>query len=891
MQRNLRSIEKTAYETLIQEMNDIMVLHNVIDNCSFTDDKWQFESNSIAGIFELDFSLFSFPLFNGEKVYKVVCHGAKIELTNQEFAKVLFLEHLDKSATLYYYHRNGFNFIAKVCSFLKIYNVDAIDKNNVQDFYSYAFSHKVHANNIVKSFSPPAFQSLSGSALSLNNLVQYLKLYNVEGLIGGITIDTEQEALNTACSTFLGMNLSEYQNGDSFNYLGLDIGKHYIDHCGSLFEENIQYAIAARITLNETIHEVQRDLEQGNLESIQPIVAQALMGEKLTDLPDHQVRVWSKKKLEQIYDTSLKNFIKNYNQFAIVTSAFKLDVINEVIAKAKLPDRYDAQEFVRSILFARLNDKKIKKEESIFKEYLAVLKAKDEDPDIDFKKLISICNKTLNTFKQTLPNKPNEAIKLCQKHSSRICIESKSDGVRKFKAGLNMVMACGATLVVGLLGWRRSEFGFSLNNINLKINETVSDNFYTSLRFMVNWTVEKTSGKTKLDREITQYAYIVIDLLAKLNESESNLPAIYFASKSRSKGTTPSSDSSMFITNMVDYAWPDFIRNYSEKEKIINGNNEQLRIDFEKLEEDLPIYILCQTNNSQSFITKIELYRNRELPELETKIFDDKLTLKTKEMLNDASIELTPSDITKIRSQLLQDVAYPTPHAFRHIWAEAALRRYRGDIGKFIRANFKHLDESFFMAYLRDKETSAFYQIAKRTVIKDIVRQQLLSLTNNDRIFAGAFDHMLTKAVHSTKVVSHEEYIALSNKISEERIINISPRPWVTCMLRVNTERFAKCSEDGVPQPHKAEPKFCLGCINANISEGNYNGIMFYISTDIKACRNAALPNFIREMHEPVVRDALKRIRELARNTDKYKEFIEHLEETLNISEQLNRAA
>ena len=253
--------------------------------------------------------------------------------------------------------------------------------------------------------------------------------------------------------------------------------------------------------------------------------------------------------------------------------------------------------------------------------------------------------------------------------------------------------------------------------------------------------------------------------------------------------------------------------------------------------------------------------------------------------------EISSVDSANIRLQILQDVAYPTPHAFRHVWAEAVLRRYRGDVGKFIRANFKHLDESFFMAYLRDKETNAVYQVAKRTTINAIVRQQLLSLTNNDREFAGGFDQLLTKAVNSTQVVSYEEYVELSNRISEERVINISPRPWVTCMLRVRTEAFAKCSEDGEPQPQKAEPKFCLGCINANIAAGNFNGIVIYIQPDINACRNESLPAFVRKMHEPIVRNALKRVRELAKNSDKYNDFIQYLEDTLLIADKLNKAA
>ncbi|MGB1200726.1 MAG: hypothetical protein ACPG5R_04120 [Cognaticolwellia aestuarii] len=891
MQKNFTNQTITPYEELIQAMNDIMAFHNAADGCSFTSGIWKFESTSVSSKFVLDFTIFDLPEFNGEKNYTIWGYGGDIELTNQEFAKVLFLEHIEKSATLYFYHRNGFNFIAKLCAFLSSYDFDCIDKSNVLDFYSYAFRHKIQANKIVSSFSPPAFQSLTGSAVSLSNLSQYLRNYHADGLIGAITLDTEQSALNDACEAQLGMNLSEYRNGASFNYLGLDIGKHYVDHCGSFFEENIQYAVAARKALNETITEVKKELNQGTLDSIQPVVAQALLGEKLSALSQYQSSIWTQDKLELIYAKALKNFIKNYNEYASICCAFKLDVINEIIRKTKLPERYDSQEFVRSMLFGMFINNKIKTCTAIFKEYFAVLKSAEEAPALNVKEFMKICKSHIETSKQSLPKKYSAATKLCYQHANKTCLESDSIGVRKLKVNLNAVVASGATLVVGLLGWRRSEYGFSLSDIKLNRNETVLDNFYTPIRFNVNWTVKKTSGETKLDREITLHVYLVLYLLDKLNESENILPAIYFASKSRSKGKKPTSDSSSFIASLVDILWADFIKNYSEKNTILNGSDEQLIKEFKKLEVDLPIYQLCQTNNSKSFLGKLEQYRSNELGRDEAQLLDIKLTESTKEKLKNKDVELTPTDVKNIRLEVMQDIAYPTAHAFRHVWAEAVLRRYRGDIGKFIRANFKHLDESFFMAYLRDKETKAVYQVAKRTTINVIVRQQLFSLTNNDRAFSGGFDRMVTASVNSTKVISNDEYIALANRISEERILNISPRPWVTCMLRVNTESFAKCSEDGEPQPHKAEPKFCLGCINANIADGNFNGIVLYIKVDIDACRNPELPAFIRKMHEPVVRDALKRIKELARNTDKYNEFINHLEDTLTIAAQLNRAA
>lgn len=891
MNEIIKNKEVTSYDSLVQSMSDIMVLYNKSDGCTFHDAVWRFNSKSVTGEFELDFGIFELPEFNGGRMHKVFCHGGEIEVTNQELIKILFLEHIEKSESIYYYHRHGLSFIAKLCAFLNSYDIEKIEDEDLLDFYSFIFSHKIQANKIVNSFSPPAFQSLTGSVVSLNNLLQYLNAYHADSLIGNITIDGELEGFNEACQAQLGMNLSEYKNGSSFNYLGLNIGKHYIDHCGSVFEDNIQYAIAARLTLTESIEEIRRELGQGTLESIQPIVTHALLGKKLNELPESMSRIWRQDKLEFIYEITLNNFVRNFNDYAEISCAFDIDTINEIVKSTGLPDRYDAQEFIRSMLFSLLIDENVKSGVSIYKEYFSALTEAKEAPDLSIENFVLISDQIIESRKKLLSGNREEIRKTCIKYIDKVAVESNCEGVRQLKAGLNMVAACGVTLLLGLLGWRRSEFGFSLEDITLKQNETVLDNLYTPLRFIANWTVRKTSGQTKLDREISQSAYLIVFLLDKLNESGQTSPALYYASKARSKGETAPSDSSLYIANLVDYAWPDFIRNYSEKDAILNGNDKELKQEFRKLEEDLPIYTLCQTDNSQSFITKLEQYRHGELSDIEAKILDEKLSTSTKEKLKDFDTEISSIDSANIRLQILQDVAYPTPHAFRHVWAEAVLRRYRGDVGKFIRANFKHLDESFFMAYLRDKETNAVYQVAKRTTINAIVRQQLLSLTNNDREFAGGFDHLLTKAVNSTQVVSYEEYVELSNRISEERVINISPRPWVTCMLRVRTEAFAKCSEDGEPQPQKAEPKFCLGCINANIAAGNFNGIVIYIQSDINACRNESLPAFVRKMHEPIVRNSLKRVRELARNSDKYNDFIQYLEDTLLIADKLNKAA
>ena len=81
--------------------------------------------------------------------------------------------------------------------------------------------------------------------------------------------------------------------------------------------------------------------------------------------------------------------------------------------------------------------------------------------------------------------------------------EHHSNGMEYYNTMSSMIEDAGATGFVGLTGWRASEYGFSLSNIDIDINPDPLDNQYTPWRFHVRWIVPKTSGNTPLPREIT----------------------------------------------------------------------------------------------------------------------------------------------------------------------------------------------------------------------------------------------------------------------------------------------------------------------------------------------------------------------------------------------------
>ena len=389
-------------------------------------------------------------------------------------------------------------------------------------------------------------------------------------------------------------------------------------------------------------------------------------------------------------------------------------------------------------------------------------------------------------------------------------------------------------------------------------------------------------------------------------------PAIYQATTAKQK-----EDSEGENQKAIPTCWADFVNHYSifndieawqglkgkslltETEKTsLQTLESNYRFDEapmralikmkKALNEALPRVLLAQEkNNDKAFGVRLREYLGGTAPGDIAALFDTHLSEETKTKLQSGEVELDKAGVRFVRGEFLGEAVYATAHAFRHIFAEAVLRRYRGDVGRFIRAHFKHLDERFFMAYLRDKEYRVIQQIATRHVINSVVRVHMDSIEDEHREYAGGVDRFLSKAVGITHVYSDEERKEKLAQATVKRVLALKSNPWVTCMLRDGTQQNAKCSVNGEPQRQNAQPRLCLGCLNADIAAGNFNGIVIYTKQDVAACRNPELPWFIKEPHYHTVTLALKRVEELRHNSNnpKYDKFITHLKETLLIAD------
>jgi hypothetical protein len=244
-------------------------------------------------------------------------------------------------------------------------------------------------------------------------------------------------------------------------------------------------------------------------------------------------------------------------------------------------------------------------------------------------------------------------------------------------------------------------------------------------------------------------------------------------------------------------------------------------------------------------------------------IFTEYLSKDTQQWLRSESCHLNVKAMIDIGNEVTLDVRYPTAHAFRHIWAESVLMRYQGDIGAVVQHQFCHLDPSFFMAYLRNKEAKHLMQAARMKVLNSIVDTLLCDTDKIGKEYVGGFSFFVKKAASLVEAVTDNEVRALRDRIAG-RVISIQPSRFATCVPREGAESRAKCAEMGEINPHNAKPSFCLGCTNAIITSGNIAGIWATIQPFVKECLNDDIMGFMVESHLDTLHSANRRIKELA---------------------------
>jgi hypothetical protein len=836
-----------------------------------------------------DFTIFEQDQYKFFEKINITIDDTTVLVTSIELAKLIFLNLAQKQKVNTSFVAGIFIGLCTLFAVIKDKGVNAsLDSSDYKDFFTLLLTEQPTNNGLVKRLSTPSYRAIAG-AFILPLIIKLFRSLGVTINFADLNQRSQTTIFNEVCLEVMGITYTDFSKGGSFNFLGLEVGKHYVDHCANVLEDAFQLSCALRKTLSRAEEVCEGKTLPGSAKNRIAFIAATLTGENLTDSVK-KTNIKSNYTIEKIKESHvalLEEFRQQYESFASLSAINKFSVINQIIEASELPNRFDTTEFVRSILMAEYINDWGKDSEKIFSEYVAALKtdksySEQEKPfSLTYRKFISLCRKSVAEDSLVLPKKTEKLSEFIKNELSRTeLISPSSVGGNSLGNLFSSVESAASVLFVALTGWRKSEFGFPMSSLTAEINTEVLDNLYTPWRFNVKWVVPKTSGESKLNREITSYAYQVAYMASIHNSSGSDKPALYsLPPQSKEQSMF---DSGGYITNRIDNLWIHFINNY----KLFNDENIGEYPDLiemkDKLKKGLPEYEFSQISDRK---IPLEKYRKGTLDQSTSSLLDERLSPETKAFLNDEDNSITYNVVRVVSKEVLGDLPYPTPHAFRHIWAEAVLTRYRGDVGKVIRANFKHMGWRFFMAYLRGKETQAIYKIAERSVISNIVKQYFQSANVEYFDYTGGYQRYVKKIARKTKVISPEEQAKIQVKITD-RVVGINPNPTSTCLLRVDNQSRAKCAVDGIPQRRNAEPKFCFGCMHSDITDMNYEGIIISIKNDVTACRNPDLPYVFKSDQVEVVKLALARVKELKRNSGKpkYDKYIAHLEESIDMA-------
>ena len=911
----------SSHSGLFQHLNDELTLLTPVEGTEFESSIWCFKYQTATQTRDLflDFSLFDRPHLKFIETINLVFDEEKYQITSVELAKIIFLTQASSRSCGAY--SLGYNELARLFAFLTEEGLSCVETNdNYQTLFQYLMTMDVSVSGVKQRFSSLSYTG--AFSIGMEKIQEALDFYGIEGVLSSISGFHLRKALKSAVKVVTGLTLADYKVGGSFNFLTLAVGRHYIDHCSKYFEQHYPLAKTFQSCLRELPELIQQAFKRqmGSRLKVErhllTHIGAALTGRDLLSDPflissgrQKGQFIITKTRCELIQQVTHDYFWQQNqknSEEAVLLSEQGLALLSK---KLKLPERFDNFEFLRAMLLTQLTDTPLPHgPDALLRQYCATLKGKRQ---ITLTEFLEACAAIKKNILALMPQKKRNLSQLLA--NANIPYASNSKAIREF---VGNVEASGGTSMLSLTGWRASEYGFPLAAIAIIKNEDILDSTYTPFRFMLNWVVPKTNGETKLDREITLSAYLIAYQINQLHLDSDTAPCLYSSGMKK----TNANESSQMFSYRVLRMWTHFVRNYTPftelqkldnlKEKMVMSEDE--RQEFTRLTKTYPDN--AYTADFRHTMQKV----TNELPRLQAtgqlakkkedrpahKLFGFiKGTLTADEMaawqlhldplLQQKLSELTiekPADLEReliktCTASMLDNCVYPTPHGFRHIWAEAILRRYSGDVGWFIRSHFKHLDERFFMRYLRLKNFKDIHDIAKRTAISSIVRMHMLTLRDEQREYSGKFDVFMRRLGKATQVLPVEQLSEVAEQFTATEVIDLKANPWSNCIVRRTTLRQASCAIDGEPQGQNADPSLCLGCINSDIEDGHVVGIMLHVENHVKVLKNQELPQLFKNKSKSTVINAKKQFLQLKRNSgsDKYNNHIKYLDDALVI--------
>ncbi len=150
----------------------------------------------------------------------------------------------------------------------------------------------------------------------------------------------------------------------------------------------------------------------------------------------------------------------------------------------------------------------------------------------------------------------------------------------------------------------------------------------------------------------------------------------------------------------------------------------------------------------------------------------------------------------------------PSPHRFRHTWAELALRRFDGNVHEAVRSHFRHAVGSWMtMKYLKGKYHEDVELISKAYMSELIGR----AASGKEELF-GPVGRYILKQLAELKALTPEDI----EELVEEFDI-VEPHEYGYCMIRKDQRPQAKCfdKESQAPLYDQAKFELCGGCVGS----------------------------------------------------------------------------
>ncbi|QIA62279.1 hypothetical protein GT360_01470 [Vibrio astriarenae] len=699
------------------------------------------------------------------------------------------------------------------------------------------------------------------------------------------------------------LTYADWKKGNTLNRLSLDYGRYYIEHCHHFFNKNISLATALKLTLEDI--ETIANLADISISSAIPTVHHFLQGKTIHELPrgithkSNTRRYLSDDTLNRIRSATESVFEQHLRPL-MASEAMLKDSEIRALAKHLSIDctDYSELEWIRQLVKVYLP--KLDHQHILIPDELKVLHTKW---------ITEITGPKLDLTNNSEPL-DNWIAARWKKHFTEVDVKlpttrwfsdlglvikngQKSTYLNTF---IKLVGDAGLTYVVAITGWRESEFGWSLRDIKITRNFDGLDQHTCPWRHNVKWVIPKTHGKVKISREITQSTYEVARQLSLLTQSGESKPCLY---PTHNKFINFPEKSGEFVKRRIKSMWQHFVDNYApfvqlDKIHAFDELKSLARHQILTFEEQRNLQRLAKDSTSESWnnfqqdtllveahrrarrerdrVTFLFSYSDRkklleryisgQLPDHIMQLMDRYLSISTKQdILHRAQTTGFSALYTRhIVNEIVEDCRYPSPHAFRHIWAEAVYRRFDGDVGWMIRSQFKHINQNMWLTYIRDKDNRRQHDTVKRRVISSLLKNHLHKAGKG---FAGKLDILLRRVLFKTQVTTTKNIESVVEDFAEKEILDIKANPWGFCILLKRNQHKAKCSVNGILQRQNACPGLCLGCINNLTQKGNIQGILLGIANDVKLLHTQQVPAAWRAPSIQTVFNAIKHLKRL----------------------------